>query len=110
MTLVLRRSYPDHHDERERDKFWSVLQKGLYVGSIIEKRGPSEGPPHWFWTLIIHAPGMRATDGTEATREAAMTAFRKAFDRRMNEIGDEGWAEHVEHMRLINARNGEKRY
>jgi hypothetical protein len=110
MALVLRRSSPDHHDERERDKFWSVTHKDLYVGSINEKRGRSDEPPYWFWTLIIHAPGMRGTDGTEPTRDAAMLAFRKAFDRRMTEIGDEGWAHHVEHMRLLKARSGPNRY
>jgi hypothetical protein len=110
MALVLRRSTSEHVPEWNRDKFWTVLYRGLSVGAITQKMGPSDAPPRWSWSLIIHAPGLRNTGGNETTREAAMDAFRKAFDRRINEIGEEGWADHVQHMRELEARSGPKRY
>jgi hypothetical protein len=117
VTLVLRRNNPDHHDPAQRERMWNAYHQDLYVGSINETMGASDQPAYWRWNVIIHCgahdTGIRAQmaiDGRAETREVAMAAFRKSFDRYLIYIGDEGWAEHVEHMRLLKARSGPKRY
>lgn len=110
MELILRRTYKDHPREEDNDKFWSVLHQGLLIGSINESMGPSDEPPRWSWSLIIHAPGMKNTSGHEASREDAMRSFRRAFEKEMHRIGVEGWQAHVQHMRWLEARSGPNRY
>ncbi|WP_146170190.1 hypothetical protein [Bosea sp. 124] len=43
-------------------------------------------------------PAVAALAGLGATREAAMRAFRSAFETCLSFIGAEGWAAHAGHM------------
>ncbi len=113
--LILRRSYSGHPRPEDDDKFWMVIHKGLYVGTIVQQMGRSDEPPHWSWVIQMHAGrhgnGARQvtpTDGRAETRDACLPAFRKAFERYLIFIGEEGWAAHVEHMRRIGARSETK--
>lgn len=52
-----------------------------------------------------HSNGVRQatpTEGRAESRDACMPAFRKAFERYLNFIGEDGWASHVDHMMRIN--------
>ncbi|QEL26172.1 hypothetical protein FQV39_28845 [Bosea sp. F3-2] len=106
--LTLRRTYNDHPRPEDDDRFWSVIHKGLTVGCINQTHGASDQAPYWTWVIHVHAGqhanGVRqvtATDGHAETRDAAMPAFRKAFERFLTYVGEEGWAAHVEHMARI---------
>jgi hypothetical protein len=65
--------------EWNEDDF-DVLEDGAVVGRIFkndERPGAS-----WMWTLIFpHHQGRSPTHGYEATREAAMAAFAKSWQR-----------------------------
>lgn len=109
--LILRRTYNDHPRPEDDDKFWSVLHKGVLVGGVNERQSRSDEPPYWIWVIHMHAGrydnGVKTAtpcDGRAETRDACLPAFRKAFERYLNFIGEEGWAEHVEHMRQVEAR------
>lgn len=111
MNLVLRRTYNDHPRPEDDDKFWTVIHQGLPVGVINEERGRSDEPPFWSWIIHLHAGrygnGIRhevAIEGEEATRDACLPRFRKAFERCLTYIGEEGWACHVEHRRWLDAQ------
>lgn len=115
LSLILRRSYPDHHDEKEREKFWRVICEDAYVGSIVLHQGRSDSEPVWQWGIHVHAGhfgnGIPPLDGSEATREQAMKAFRRAFERCREHIGAEGWRHHIEHMAMVRARaEGGRKY
>ena len=104
----MRRTYNDHPRPEDNDKFWKVIHQGLSVGVIVQQMGRSDEPPHWLWVIHIHAGrhanGIRhqmAVQGEAATRDACLAPFRKAFERYLAFIGEEGWASHVEHMRRI---------
>lgn len=116
-ALTLRRSYTGSPRAEDDDKFWKVIYQGLYVGSINQQQGPGGDEPHWAWSISMHAGehanGVRQatpTDGRAATRDACLPAFRKAFERYLIFIGEEGWASHVEHMRRIGSNAETKRY
>ncbi|CAN7338419.1 hypothetical protein LJR090_002573 [Bosea sp. LjRoot90] len=113
-SLILRRTCPDHHDEKERDKLWGVDCEGVYVGSIVLHQGRSDNEPVWQWVVHLHAGrfqnGLRGNDGSAATREDAMIAFRQAFQRCLAHIGDAGWQHHLEHMAMLRARAGPRKY
>lgn len=103
MTLVLRRQ-PLNFPHDDPDARWSVYRDDIGVGVIVESRGRSDEPNRWDWVIHLHAGrhqnGMnhtKATSGSEETREAAMLAFRAAFDHCLIFIGTEGWARHLEH-------------
>lgn len=107
-ALSLRRTYNDHPRPEDDDKFWTVIHQGLYVGVVVEHQGPSDQPPHWRWVIHMHAGkyanGVRqvtAVDGRAETRDACLPAFRKAFERYLVFIGEEGWATHVERLRRV---------
>ena len=76
--LILKRN-PD----AESSESYNVLLEGRYVGRIFkaDAYAPREAP--WFWGLQFHE--WQGSDGPQygnASREAAMHAFRAAWDRR----------------------------
>jgi hypothetical protein len=116
-ALLLRRTYNDHPRPEDDDKFWTVIHEGLTVGAIVQQQGPGEQPPHWAWVIHVHAGrygngARQATpiDGQAETRQACLPAFRKAFERYLTYVGEEGWSAHVEHMRMLAARRGKGKY
>ena len=61
------------------DDDYDVLENGVRVGRIMKTADATEGTP-WRWTLLFEYHQDRAqTLGYEATREAAMAAFRKSW-------------------------------
>ncbi|RXT52933.1 hypothetical protein B6S44_19530 [Bosea sp. Tri-44] len=114
-ALILRRTCPDHHDEKKRNEFWSVDCVDVRVGTIVLHQGRSDSAPVWQWVIHLHAGrhqnGMRGTDGSAGSREEAMVAFRHSFEQCLAHIGSEGWHRHLCHMALVSARAaGPKRY
>jgi hypothetical protein len=60
---------------------YDVLADGVVVGRIMKGAAAPVGMP-WFWTLAFgHHEDRTPTHGYEATREAAMIAFRKSWQR-----------------------------
>lgn len=115
VDLTLRRTYSDHPHPEDNDKFWSVECEAISVGSIVLHQGRADSPPDWHWVVHIHAGrfgnGLPPQDGSEKTREAAMAAFRPAFERCREHIGAEGWQHHIEHMARVRARaEGGRKY
>lgn len=97
-ALILSRQLPD------RDDLWRVTCCGVTVGSIFT---PGNAYPDivWAWSITVQDPSRQITkNGRETSREAAMAAFRRAWDIYRDEIGDTGWKRHVEHMAQVDAR------
>lgn len=109
--LILRRQSSRFIPEWERDKFWSVICRGETVGAIVLQT-LAGAKTVWSWSIHVHAGrhgnGLAGQSGQADTREAAMAAFREAFDRTMTHIGPDGWAQHVEHMARLAERAGTK--
>lgn len=108
IELRLRRSCPGHHDAKERDRIWAVDCDGVYVGSIALHQGRSDSLPVWQWVVHLHdgrfGNGLPIQEGSAETRELAMAAFRKGFERCREYSGAEGWQHHCEHMAMVSAR------
>ena len=108
MSLTLRRQ-PQNFPHDDPDARWSVYRDGFSVGVIVEGQGRSDEPKRWDWTIHLNAGwrqnGLPTSSGQADTREAAMTAFRHAFDLCLAHIGAEGWAEHIEHLAQLAARD-----
>lgn len=106
MTLVLRRQASPFVPPWDKDRYWTVLHDEMPVGVLVETRGRSDGLSRWDWTLQLHAGpfhigSVSATFGSAETRELAAAAFRSAFDAAFAAMGGGGWANHVEHHRML---------
>lgn len=94
--LRLRRARPDGIQE-ERDLYWSVMIGEVRIGSIAYQDAmPGHRKDRWRWAvdcqpvMSLHPP-----HGTAESREAAMAAFRPAWEAYRERIGDEGWQRHL---------------
>jgi hypothetical protein len=105
--LILRRQNSRFVPEWERDKFWTVICNEVVVGSIIRET-LAGADALWTWSIHLHAGrhgnGLAGLSGRADVLESAIAEFREAFDRAMQHIGDEGWANHVAHMAALAAR------
>jgi hypothetical protein len=84
------------------------------TGTIVEALGPGGEPSRWNWQIHLHAGrhgnGMRSLNGSEPTRDAAMIAFRQAYERCIEHIGEEGWRLHDDHMAPAASQGGTIRF
>jgi hypothetical protein len=64
-----------------------VFDGEQHIGRIMwTQAAPKER--RWMWTITIRSPQSLADRGYEATREDAMAAFRRAWDRMPNDAAD----------------------
>ncbi len=91
--LTTRRTY------KSDARLWTVLSGETPVGSIIQPVGQS----FWRWSITVQRPAGVKT-GTCRTREAATTAFCEAWARFRQEMGDDGWAQHIEQVNRVSPR------
>ena len=76
-SLVLKRGDPS----RRRPDDYDVLENGVIVGRIFTVPTAPQGRP-WMWARGHGGRHIeRAAHGYEATREAAMAAFKKSWQR-----------------------------
>lgn len=105
--LTLRRTYPDN------DGIWSVLAEGYKVGAIVYRNHVQDPAVRWTWSFQVHgqtsAPRAVNSGGSAASREEAMAAFRTGWDVLRPAMGDAGWAQHVDHMDRLAARDAQAR-
>jgi len=81
MALILKRTSVSRTSGEWREDDYDVLADGIVVGRIMKAAAAPEGTP-WLWTLAYgHHEDPTPTHGYEATREAAMAAFRKSWQR-----------------------------
>lgn len=67
-----------------RDTRWCVLADGAVVGALRQIEG---GPQDklWIWGITVREPARDWWSGVADTREAAMAAFKAAWERRLLE-------------------------
>jgi hypothetical protein len=81
MTLILKRASVPRPSGQWSDADFDVLADDKLVGRIMKSAVPPPGLP-WFWTLVYGYHRDRTpTDGYAATREDAMAAFKKSWER-----------------------------
>ena len=81
MYLILKRASASRPSVDWSADDFDVAADGAVVGRIFKANAAPVGSP-WMWTLIFpHHEGRSPTYGYEATREAAMTAFKKSWRR-----------------------------
>jgi hypothetical protein len=77
--LILKRALASLPFGEWHGEDYDVLAEGVVVGRIFTSPVAPKGAP-WFWSLAyVHVANRRPTNGTAATREAAMAAFAKAW-------------------------------
>jgi hypothetical protein len=78
--------YPKHASASRPSGDWNdddfdVLADGAVVGRILKVHAAPVGVP-WMWTLIFgYHEDRTPTHGYAATREAAMAAFKRSWER-----------------------------
>jgi len=81
MVLILKRASASRPSGEWNEDDYDVLADDVVVGRIMKGAAAPVGMP-WFWTLAFgHHEDRTPTHGYEATREAAMIAFRKSWQR-----------------------------
>jgi hypothetical protein len=79
--LLLRRASQHRAGAEGADDYDVVGADGLIIGRIFKATQSPEGTP-WMWTLAYGQHEDRTpTHGYEPTREAAMRAFAKSWER-----------------------------
>lgn len=109
IELLLRVRRHPYDREGEEPSHFSVICEGLTVGTIYLRTHLAGDDAPWFWSvqpILAVSHKAVASSGREATREAAMLAFRRSFERIKIAIGEQTWADFREHMRRVNARSG----
>ena len=115
-NLTLRRTYTDHPDPADNDKFWSVDCEGYHVAALNLHQGRSDEGADWTWSIILQAGrygnGMGQVtplSGRAPTRNAALPDIRKAIELCLEYIGPEGWTHHVGQMEWLKERKAATR-
>ena len=75
--LIIKRNDPS----RRRDNDCDVLEDGKVVGRIFHLEAAARDGRPWMWASGHGGHIKRAAHGYEATREAAMAAFAKSWQR-----------------------------
>src|SRR5262249_17399053 len=80
---VLKRASASRPSGAWNDDDFDVLADGAVVGRIMKVHAAPVGSP-WMWTLAFgHREDLTPTHGYAATREDAMSAFRKSWPREL---------------------------
>ncbi|PZU95554.1 MAG: hypothetical protein DI527_00670 [Chelatococcus sp.] len=108
IELLLRVRHHPYDREGEEPTHFSIICEETTVGTIYLRTNLAGDDVPWFWAINMNLTPSRIVpmSGREATREAAMRAFRRSFEVFRNEMGAEGWAQHIEHIRWLRARGG----
>jgi hypothetical protein len=81
MAHVLKRASASPPSGEGNDEDFDVVEDGTVVGRIFKANAAPVGSP-WMWAFIMpHHGGRSPTHGYEPTREAAMAAFAKNWQR-----------------------------
>jgi hypothetical protein len=81
MSLILKRASASRPSGQWTEDDFDVLSNGAVVGGIFKANAAPAWEP-WMWTLAFgHHEDRTPTHGYEPTREAAMSAFAKAWRR-----------------------------
>jgi hypothetical protein len=81
MPLILKRASASRPSGEWNDDDFDVLADGAVVGRIMKAAAVPVGMS-WMWTLAFgHHEDRTPTHGYAATREAAMAAFAKSWQR-----------------------------
>jgi hypothetical protein len=78
MFLILTRASTSRPSDQSSDDDYDVLADGVPVGRIMKAAAAPVGMP-WLWTCGFDPRERRPAHGYEASREEAMTAFRKSW-------------------------------
>ena len=79
--LILKRASASRTSGQWKEDDFDVLADGVVVGRIIKAAASPVDAP-WLWTLAFgHHEDRMPTHGYEPTREAAMAAFAKSWQR-----------------------------
>jgi hypothetical protein len=79
--LILKRASASRSSGEWNDEDFDVLADGVVVGRIFKANAAPVGSP-WMWTLAFgHHEDRTPTHGYAETREAAMSAFAKSWQR-----------------------------
>jgi hypothetical protein len=79
--LILKRASASRSSGQWNDDDFDVLADGAVVGRIMKAAAVPVGQS-WMWTLAFgHDEDRTPTHGYAATREAAMAAFAKSWQR-----------------------------
>jgi hypothetical protein len=79
--LILKRAAASRPSGEWNDDDFDVLADGIVVGRIMNAAAAPVGSP-WLWTYGFDPLERQPAHGYEQTREAAMAAFKKSWDRR----------------------------
>jgi hypothetical protein len=80
--LILKRASALRPSGEWNEDAYDVLAEGAVVGRIMKAIAAPVGAP-WFWTLAYgYHSDRNPTHGYAATREEAMAAFKKSWERR----------------------------
>jgi hypothetical protein len=80
-SLVLKRASASRPPGEWNDDDYDVLADGVVVGRIFNAAASPVGTP-WMWTLAFgHHEDRTPSHGYAETREAAMTALAKSWQR-----------------------------
>jgi hypothetical protein len=105
LALRVRRHAYDR-EGAEPDHF-SVICEETVVGTIYLRTNLAGDEVPWFWAINMDLTPSKITamSGRSETRATAMRAFRRSFECYRNEIGEQGWQDHIDHVRVIAARS-----
>jgi hypothetical protein len=80
-SLILKRASASRPCGEWSDDDYDVLSDGAVVGRIMKAKAAPEGTP-WMWTLAFgYHEDRLLTHGYAPTREDAMAAFKKSWER-----------------------------
>jgi hypothetical protein len=79
-ALILKRASASRPSGEWSDDDYDVLADGAAVGRIMNAAASPVGMP-WLWTYGFDPRERRPAHGYAATREGAMAAFKKSWDR-----------------------------
>lgn len=111
--LALRAKHHPYDREGEPVSHFSVIGDWEVVGTIHFRVHLARDEMPWAWSVTVPlssaAQRTMATSGREASREDAMRAFRRSYERVRIAIGEEGWSDFVERCRRLRAIDEQSR-